>query len=64
MPYGFTADYGVPDAPYIKRAEREGYEPWLAAGYSTEEEWIAAQADEDDIGGDGDVYYGNETETF
>lgn len=53
----------IPDNPAITRAERNGYEPWLYWGYETEAEWVADMEDEEE-GGEADVYYGNETSGF
>ena len=55
----------IPDNPEISRAERNGYEPWLYWGYETEAEWLDDQVEEDeDFGGEDDVFYGNETSDF
>ena len=54
----------IPDNPAITRAERNGYEPWLAWGYETESAWIADQEeDEEDFDYEED-FYGNETSGF
>ena len=53
----------IPDNPAISRAERNGYEPWLYWGYSSEEEWVASMEDEEEEDAS-DVYYGSETDSF
>lgn len=52
----------IPDNPAIARAERNGFEPWLYWGYETEADWIADLEDEREE--DGDVFFGNETDSF
>ena len=53
----------IPDNPMITRAERNGFEPWLAWGYETEAEWVNDMEDEEWEDED-DVFYGNETSGF
>jgi hypothetical protein len=45
----------IPDDPQIRSAEKTGYPTW----YDYE-----IMEGEDDFDGDGEVYYGNETEGF
>lgn len=48
----------IPDHPQIRWAERTGYPSWCWEKFEEREE------EEDDFEGDGDVYYGNETDGF
>lgn len=42
----------IPDDPIVSSLLARGYPPWVE------------DDDEDDLEGDGDVYYGNDTESF
>jgi len=45
----------IPNDPIIRSIERTGYPPWMQDGGYEDEDW-------EDEGGD--IYYGNETESF
>jgi hypothetical protein len=60
---------GIPDDPVIRCMEATGLPPWqispryksYGSGFGCgHDEW----EEEDDFEGDGDVYYGNETDSF
>lgn len=42
----------IPDDPIVSSLLARGYPPWID------------DDDDDDLEGDGDVYYGNDTESF
>ena len=45
----------IPDEPQIRSAEKTGYPTW----------WhYEMMEDDDDFDGDGEAYYGNETDSF
>lgn len=53
----------IPDDPQIRSAEKTGYPTWWHY-YPTWWHYEMMEEDDDDFDGDGEAYYGNETDSF